>query len=59
MLKWGAITFGVGIALTILEIYVASKKKEGIEAPDWKRIRGIFGLTLFCTGLVMGLIWLA
>lgn len=59
MLKWGSITFGIGIALTILEIYVASKKKEGIQPPDWKRIRGIFGLTLFTTGLVVGLIWLS
>ncbi len=59
MLKWGAITFGIGIALVILEIYVASKKKEGIQPPDWKRIKGLIWITLFVTGLVMGLIWLS
>ena len=59
MLKWGAITFGIGIALVLLEIYVASKKKEGIEVPDWKRIRGLIWLTFFVTGLVVGLIWLS
>lgn len=59
MLKWGAITFGVGIALVILEIYVASKKKGGIEPSDWKRIWGLVWLAIFATGLVVGLIWLA
>ena len=59
MLTWGAVTFGIGIALVILEIYVASKKKEGIQAPDWKRIRGLIWITFFVTGLVMSLIWLS
>ena len=59
MLKWGSITFGIGIALVILEIYVASKKKGGIEASDWKRIRGLIGLAFFATGLVVSLIWLS
>ena len=59
MIMWGSIAFGVGIALVILEIYVASKKKDGIEASDWKRIRGLIGITFFVTGLVMGLIWLS
>lgn len=59
MLKWGAITFGIGAALVLLEIYVASKKKGGIEKPDWKRIKGLMWITLFATGLVVGLIWLA
>ncbi|OGA18957.1 MAG: hypothetical protein A3G25_00840 [Betaproteobacteria bacterium RIFCSPLOWO2_12_FULL_63_13] len=57
--KWGAITFGVGIALVILEIYFASKKKEGIEPQDKTRIWGIFKLSLFASGLVMLLIWMA
>ena len=59
MLKWGAITFGIGIALVMLEIYVASKKKGGIEAPDWKRIKGLIWITVFVTGLVVSLIWLS
>ena len=59
MLTWGAITFGIGVALVVLEIVVASKKKQGIENADWKRITGLIWLTVFVTGLVMGLIWLA
>lgn len=59
MLKWGAITFGIGTALVLLEIYVASRKKSGIEKPDWKRIRGLVWITFFATGLVVGLIWLS
>lgn len=59
MLTWGAIAFGIGVALVILEIYVASKKKGGIAAADWKRIRGLVWITFFVTGLVMGLIWLS
>lgn len=59
MIKWGAITFGVGMALVILEIYVAAKKKGGITATDKQRIMGIFGTVVVMTGLVMGLIWLA
>ena len=56
---WGAIAFGIGTALVILEIYVAAKKKGGIEAQDWKRIRGLIWLTICATGGVMALIWLA
>jgi len=59
VLKWGAITFGTGVALVLFEIYVASKKKQGIERADWKRITGLIWLAFFVTGLVMGLIWLA
>jgi uncharacterized membrane protein YozB (DUF420 family) len=59
VLKWGAITFGIGVALVLLEIYVASKKKGGIESQDWKRIKGLIWLTFFVTGLVVGLIWLS
>ena len=59
MLKWGAITFGIGVALVLLEIYVASKKKGGIESQDWKRIKGLIWLTFFVTGLVVSLIWLS
>jgi len=59
VLTWGAVTFGIGAALVIFEIYVASKKKGGVQAPDWKRIRGMIWLTFFVTGLVVGLIWLA
>ena len=56
---WGAITFGIGAALVMLEIYVASKKKGGIELQDWKRIKGLVWITFFVTGLVMFIIWMS
>jgi hypothetical protein len=59
VLTWGAVAFGIGIALVILEIYVASKKKGGIQPQDKQRIWGLVWLSFFVSGLVMGLIWLA
>lgn len=58
MLMWGAITFGSGIALMILELFLASRKKEGIEIQDKKRVIGIFRVTLFVTALVVGVLWM-
>jgi hypothetical protein len=58
VIKWGLITFGIGIAIIILEIIVAKRKKEGITFTDKQRIRGIFGVTLFAVALVMGLIYM-
>jgi hypothetical protein len=59
VIKWGAITFGIGMALVLLEVYVASKKKEGIQAPDKQRIYGIVWTVLVLTALVMGLVWMS
>jgi len=58
MLMWGAITFGCGIALMMLELIMASRKKEGIEVQDKKRVVGIFWVTLFLSALVMGVLWM-
>lgn len=58
MITWGAVTFGLGMALVILEIYMASKNKEGIQAPDKQRIWGIFWTVCVLTGLVMGIYYL-
>lgn len=58
MIKWGLITFGIGIAIIILEIIVARRKKEGFTRTDRERVMGIFGVTLFATALVAGLIWM-
>lgn len=55
---WGGITFGTGIALMMLELYMASRKKGGVLVQDKKRILGIFRVTLVATALVVGLIWL-
>jgi hypothetical protein len=57
--KWGGITFAAGVLLVIIEIYFASKKKEGITPADWKRIKGLIWLTCCATALVAGLIYLA
>jgi len=59
MYKWGAITFGLGMALLFLDVYMASKKKEGIEIQDKKRFKGIFWTVATLTGIVMALIWFA
>ncbi len=59
MYKWGAITFGVGIGLVILDTVFASRKKEGVTHSDKQRIKSLFWLTCFMTALVTGLIWLA
>ena len=59
MFKWGGITFGVGVALIILDIYMASKKKGGITPTDKQRIWGILWVTCVMTALVAGLIWMA
>ena len=58
VIKWGLITFGAGIVLIIIEIMVARNKKEGFTATDRQRVMGIFGVTIFATALVMGLIWM-
>ncbi len=58
MYKWGAITFGIGVLLVIVEIYFASKKKDGIQPSDKQRIWGLVWMTFVATGIVMGVIWL-
>ncbi len=59
MLKWGAITFGIGIALVILEIFFAYRKKGGIQRHDKRRILDMFWLAIVMAALVMTLIWMS
>jgi hypothetical protein len=47
------------MALVVLEIYFAAKKKDGIQPSDKTRIWGLVWLSFFAAGLVMGLIWLS
>jgi len=47
------------MALVILEIVMASRKKEGVTVTDRKRIVGMFWVIVVLTGLVMVLVWLA
>jgi hypothetical protein len=53
-----AIVFGIGMALVVLEIKMASKKKEGFTPTDKQRVKGIFWLTIFAAGLIGVVIWL-
>jgi hypothetical protein len=57
--KWMAITFGIGMALVVIEIHFARKKKEGFTATDRQRVFGIFWLSLLMSGLVGFMIWAA
>jgi hypothetical protein len=57
--KWMAITFGAGMALLVIEVMVARRKKEGFTATDAKRCFGILWLSLFATGVVGFLVWVA
>ncbi len=56
-IKWGAITFGVGIVLAIAEVIFARRKKEGFLPSDRQRVTGIIGIFIFLTALVMFLVW--
>ncbi len=58
MVKWGVITFLIGMALIAVDISMARKKKGGISPTDRQRFVGMFWITLFSTALVVGLIWM-
>jgi len=58
MVKWGVITFLIGMALIAVDISMARKKKGGISPTDRQRFVGMFWITLFATALVVGLIWM-
>ena len=55
--KWMGIVFAVGIALIVIEVQFAKKKKEGFTPTDRKRVVGIFWLTVFFSMLVGGIVW--
>ncbi len=57
--KWAAIAFAVGIALIILDVMMARKKKEGFTAADRGRVMGIFWITCAISALVGFLVWAA
>ena len=59
MIKWGAITFAIGMALIVLEIFMARKKKGGITATDKKSMIGLFWLSIFASLLVMSLVYMS
>jgi preprotein translocase subunit SecE len=59
MLKWAAITFGIGMLLLFFEYRMAGKKKEGITWTDKQRMIGIFWIAVAMSALVAALIWMA
>jgi len=59
MLKWAAITFGIGMLLLFFEYSMAKKKKEGITWTDKQRMVGIFWIAVAMSALVAVLIWMA
>jgi hypothetical protein len=59
MLKWAAITFGIGMLLLFFEYSMAKKKKEGITWTDKQRMIGIFWIAVAMSALVAALIWMA
>jgi len=59
MLKWAAITFGIGMLIIFFEYRIAGKKKEGITWTDKQRMIGIFWISVAMAALVAALIWMA
>ncbi|HTO50488.1 MAG TPA: hypothetical protein VML91_22830 [Burkholderiales bacterium] len=59
MLKWAAITFGIGMLIIWFEYSMAKKKKEGITWTDRQRMIGIFWIAVAMSALVAALIWMA
>jgi len=59
VIKWGAITFAVGMLLIVIEIFMAKRKKDGITATDKKSMVGLFWLSVFASLLVMSLVYMS
>ena len=57
--KWMGIAFAIGIALMVIEVHFAKKKKEGFTPTDKKRVVGIFWLAIFFSLLAGAIVWLA
>jgi hypothetical protein len=57
--KWMGIVIAAGIALMVIEVQFAKRKKEGFTATDRNRVVGIFWLTIFFSLLVGALMWLS
>lgn len=59
MLKWAAITFGIGMLVIVLEWNMAKKKKGGITWTDRQRMMGIFWISVALAAFVAGMIWMS
>ncbi len=56
MLKWAAITFGVGMLIIVLEWNMAKKRKGGVTPTDRRRMVGIFWISIALAAFVAGMI---
>jgi hypothetical protein len=56
--KWMGIIIAAGIALIVIEVQFAKRKKEGFTATDRKRVVGIFWITIFLSLLAGAIMWL-
>ena len=59
MLKWAAITFGVGMLIIFLEWNMARKRKGGITPTDRRRMLGIFWTSVALAAFVAGMIYVS
>jgi hypothetical protein len=59
MIKWAAVTFGIGMLVIFAEWNMARKKKDGVTWTDKQRMIGIFWISVALAGLVAGLIYLS
>lgn len=59
MLKWAAITFGVGMLIIFLEWNMARKRKGGITPTDRRRMLGIFWISIALAAFVAGMIYVS
>jgi hypothetical protein len=59
MIKWAAVTFGIGMLIIFAEWNMARKKKGGITWTDKQRMIGIFWVSVGVAALVASLIWIA
>ncbi len=59
MIKWAAVTFGIGMMIIFAEWNMARKKKEGVTWTDKRRMLGIFWISVALAALVAGLVYLS
>lgn len=42
--KTPLLIFALCVVIMLTDLYLASKKKQGIDPTDWRRVRGLFGI---------------
>ena len=59
MLKWAAVTVGVGLLIILAEWNMAGKRKGGVTPTDRRRMFGIFWVSIALAAFVAGMIYVA